>query len=240
VVGGDGYGVRDENLIDEYLKLKDYNENSYNVNVLGQWGVTNKDGKFCWAFHSGQIKSTTHDPERTTWATFDFNVNPMTCSVVQVFHEIKTIRAIESIKLENSNVYEMCERLNASYPGALWMITGDASGNSHSAMVKDNLTYYQIILMQMNLSMQQMQVPTVNPRIEDNKIVVNAVHKLWTVEIDPVNCAELIYDLQYVEVDGMGKIIKDRTSKAKFADFLDGWRYILNIAVKPYMNILGF
>jgi hypothetical protein len=82
-----------------------------------------------------------------------------------------------------------------------------------------------------------MQVPTVNPRIEDNKIFVNAVHKNWNVEIDPDKCKPLIYDLQYVEVDFDGKIIKDRSNTKRFSDFLDGWRYVLNIAVKPFFRI---
>lgn len=233
---------QDNHFIDaEYRKVLENkamsDPNLYKIYFKGEWGVENKEGKFCWAFDDSQVKPTTWDNERTTWATFDFNVNPMTCTVVQVLHEIQTVRAIESIKLDNSNVYEMCDRLLASYPDSLWMVTGDASGNSHSAMVKDSLTYYKIIQSQMNLSMQQMQVPTVNPRIEDNKIFVNAVHKNWNVEIDPDKCKPLIYDLQYVEVDFDGKIIKDRSNTKRFSDFLDGWRYVLNIAVKPFFRI---
>lgn len=211
--------------------------NLYKIYFKGEWGVENKEGKFCWAFDDSQIKPTTHEPDRTTWATFDFNVNPMTCTVAQVLHEIQTVRAIECVRLENSNVYEVCDRLKASYPEALWMITGDASGNSRSAMVKDNLTYYRIIMSELGLSLAQMQVPTINPRIEDNKILVNAIHKNWHIEIDPVKCKDLIYDLTYVEVDGKGDIIKDRSSSKKFADFLDNWRYLLNTAVKPYFRI---
>ncbi len=226
---------------DEYRKVLESkamsDPNLYKIYFEGEWGVENKEGKFAWAFHTGQIKPTEHDPARNTWATFDFNVNPMTCTVAQVFIETQTVKAIESIKLENSNIYAMCERLLATYTDALWMITGDASGNSTQALVKDNLTYYKIIMSQMRLSMQQIQVPSVNPRIEDNKILVNAVHKVWNIEIDPIKCKDLIFDLTYVEVDGEGKIIKDRSSTKKFADFLDGWRYLLNIAVKPYFKL---
>lgn len=211
--------------------------NLYKIYFKGEWGVENKEGKFCWAFDDSQVKHTEHNEEKPTWATFDFNVSPMTCTVAQIYYETNTIKAIECIKLDNSNVYEMCDRLLASYPDALWMVTGDASGNSHSAMVQDNLTYYMIIQNKLDLTNQQLQVPTINPRIEDNKIIVNAIHKTWNVEIDPDRCQELIFDLTYVEVNGKGEIVKDRSSSKKFADFLDNWRYLLNIAVKPYFKI---
>ncbi len=128
----------------------------------------------------------------------------------------------------------MCERLNAAYPDVLWMITGDATGQSRSAMVRDNVNYYQIISNELNLAPAQMLVPSVNPPIEANRLMVNAVHKNWNVEIDPQRCQPLIYDLTYVEVTGTGEIIKDRTTNKKFADFLDNWRYLINMAVRPH------
>ncbi len=233
-VDGNGKSFLTNKDIERLENLKMVDENQYAIYVLGQWGVDNKQGKFCWAFNRSQIKPTHHDPNRITWATFDFNVDPLTCTIVQVLPEITTIRAIECFKLSNSDIYKMCETINSAYPSALWNVTGDASGNSRSAMVRDNITYYQIIQELMNLNAQQIQVPSVNPRIEDNKILVNAVHKNWNVEIDPDRCEPLIYDLTYVEVNGRGEIIKDRSSKSKFADFLDNWRYVINIAVKPY------
>lgn len=231
------YGYRDENLIGVYDRLKEYDYDAYRVNVLGEWGVENKESKFVWAFSKSHIKETTHDPERITWATFDFNVNPLTCTVAQVFPDMKIIRAIECIKLQDSDIWKMCERIQSLYPGALWNVTGDATGQSRSALVRDNTTYYQIIQQQLKLLNSQIKVPTVNPPVEENRILVNAVHKNWTVEIHPTKCQPLIYDLTYVEVNGKGEIIKDRSSSKKFADFLDNWRYLLNTAVKPHFNL---
>lgn len=239
MVGADGYGSRDQNLIDEYEKLKDYDENSYRVNVLGEWGVANKEGKFCWAFDESQIKPTNHDPSMITWATFDFNVSPMTCTIAQVLPETTTLRCIECIKLDNSNIWEMCDRILASYPNALWMVTGDASGKNASALVQDNMNYYTIIMQKLGLTMQQIQVPESNPRIRENRLLVNAVLKRWTVEIDPERCKPLIYDLRYVEVDREGNIVKDRSTESKKADFLDNFRYLCNIAIKPFLEFMG-
>lgn len=218
--------------------LKEVDENQYRIYVLGEWGVENKQGKFCWAFHNGQIVKTAHDKGTITWATFDFNRNPLTCTIAQVWPDKKLIRAIECIKLEDSDIWKMCDRIKAGYgSNMLWNITGDATGNSSSALVKDNVNYYEIICQQLNIMTRQLQVPTINPRIADNKLIVNACHKLWRVEIDPDKCKPLIYDLTYVEIDEENQIIKDRTSAKKESDFLDNWRYLINVAVKPFLEI---
>lgn len=237
-VNGFGENFLTPEDIEELERLKLVNENQYNIYVLGLWGIDNKEGKFVWAFSNTQVKKgLKHDPDRITWASFDFNVNPVTCTIAQVFPEIETVRALECFKLENSDIWEMCKRVQAAYPFALWNVTGDATGQSRQAISKDNMTYYQIILQLLNLAPQQIKVPSVNPNIEDNQIFVNAVHKNWWVEIDEDKCSPLIYDLRYVEVNGKGEIIKDRTSTKKFADFLDNWRYFLNVAVKPHFNL---
>jgi len=45
MVGGIGFGFRDENLIKVYEDMRVKNENFYNVNVLGEWGVKDKNKK---------------------------------------------------------------------------------------------------------------------------------------------------------------------------------------------------
>lgn len=236
-VNGHGKSFLTNEDIEALEMLRHVNENQYLIYVLGEWGVDNTESKFVWSFNQSQKKPTFHDPERITWATFDFNVNPLTCTVAQVFPETKTIRGIECIKLQDSDIWKMCEKIQALYPGALWNVTGDATGQSRSALVRDNTTYYQIIQQQLKLLNSQIKVPSVNPPVEENRILVNAVHKNWTVELDPTKCQPLIYDLTYVEVNGKGEIIKDRSSSKKFADFLDNWRYLLNVAVKPHFNL---
>lgn len=231
--------------IKELERLKDVDENQYRIYTLGEWGLENKEGKFCWAFTQAQVKKPILEPERVHWATFDFNVNPLTCTVAQVFPGIQTIRALECFQLANSDIWQMCERLKAAYPDVIWKVTGDASGKNRQAISRDNLNYYHIIKAQLGLTMDQLVVPSSNPGIEENKILVNAMHKNWTVEIDPDKCKPLIYDLTYVEVGGDGRIIKGEnrngsntdSNKKKYADFLDNWRYLINVAVGPHIRI---
>lgn len=97
--------------VKEYERLKLISENQYRIYVLGEWGIEDKQKKFAWAFdekiHVQPAKDNPElvrwNPEFITWLTFDFNVNPMTCTVLQ--HYDDAIRGIECIRLENSIVY---------------------------------------------------------------------------------------------------------------------------------------
>jgi phage terminase large subunit len=48
--------------IRELERLKNINENQYRIYVEAQWGIDNKEGKFCWAFDRSQVKPTELDP----------------------------------------------------------------------------------------------------------------------------------------------------------------------------------
>lgn len=240
----DGKSFLTEMDVKELERLKTISENHYRIYVLGEWGIDNKESKFCWAFNRDQIKKTEHDESIITWASFDFNVNPMSCIIAQVIPEETILRAIECIKLENSDVWKMCDRLLAYPANTMWMITGDASGANRSAVMEDNRNAYMIIREKLMIMNEQIKVPLSNPSQVDNRLLVNAVHKNWTVEIDPDKCKPLIFDLQYVEVDDKGKILKgeDRGGSEtignlkKYSDQTDCWRYLINIAILPHMN----
>ena len=105
--------------IAELERLKQINENQYRIYVLAEWGVDSSDSKFCWAFNREHIKETELEPGRGVWASFDFNVNPLTCTVAQVYPRNANHRAIECIKLENSDIWKMCHRLSANLPQAV-------------------------------------------------------------------------------------------------------------------------
>lgn len=224
-----------------------YLQNQYRIYTLGEWGIENKEGKFAWAYSDKEhIKPTVLVDNEPIYLSYDFNVNPLASIVCQIFPDIKTLRVIKCIKLQNSDIWKMCAVQKAEYmtkvDWRLWKVTGDATGQARSAASKDNMTYYHIIMSELELMSNQMYVPTSNPNIEENQVIVNAVLRDWTVEIDPINCKDLIDDLRYVEIDELKKIIgkvaivKDRSAKHKYADFLDAFRYAINTFVKPYLD----
>lgn len=237
VVGGDGYGFRDQNLIDEYERMKSIDENWYNVNVLGMWGVANKEGKFAYAFSKTKhvFEGLEYNDHYELYLSFDFNVNPITCLAAQHYNE--TTYCLRSFQLGNSNIYELCDLIRATYPTALYIVTGDATGRATSALVHDNLNYYKIIKQQLELTDGQIKVPTINPSLVENRVVVNAVLQTRDIKIDSQLCSPLIYDLTYCEVDADNKLVKDRANDKRNSDHLDTFRYYLNLIYKNILRI---
>jgi len=222
-------------------QLKTINENQYRIYVLAEWGIDDTTNKFAWSFerlkHVGDCK---YNSEEMLYLSFDFNVNPITCLAIQ--HYDDCIHVLESIKLDDSNIYELCNVIKSKYPQSMIMVTGDASGKNASAMVKDKLNYYSIIKSELQLSDSQFAVPSVNPSLVENRVLVNAVLQNYEVLINEKTNQPLIFDLQYVEVDEYNKIKKDNRSDDKQkADILDCFRYYLNSFHKNIVKMnLGY
>jgi PBSX family phage terminase large subunit len=202
----------------------------YQVFTLGKWGNRKNEDPFCYTYNRQKhVKTTTLDRRREVLLSFDFNVNPITCGVYQWIEEIRTLRGIETIKKDNSNIYVLCEYIAIKYKGCVFKVTGDATGQNTTALVQDGINYYTVIKQKLNLSVTQIKTPSVNPKIEENRVLVNAAFHTINVELDPVNCKHLIFDCENVSVTDMGKIDKgDRSNPKKRSDHMDHFRYLLN------------
>lgn len=173
------------------------------------------------------IGTTVLDRTKEVYLSFDFNRNPISCNITQWYND--TIFGIETIKLENSDIYKLCDYILAHYPRCLFMVTGDATGKASTALVQDNVNYYTVIKSKLNLSWSQIKVPTVNPKLEENKVLVNAVLYNYKVVLDGEKCKHLIFDLENVKILPDGSIDKtDRKDPTKQADALDTFRYFIN------------
>jgi hypothetical protein len=161
------------------------------------------------------------------YLSFDFNRNPITCGVFQHYHD--QILGVEQIKLDNSNIYALCDYINVKYPNCMFVVTGDATGKAGSALQKDDTSYYTVIKSKLKLSNSQFRVPTVNPRVEENRVLVNSVLHNKRVTLDADKCKGLIFDLEYAQVLPDGSLDKtNRNDPTKQLDALDCFRYYLN------------
>lgn len=201
----------------------------YKVFTLGRWGNRKNEDPFCYTFdRSKHVRATELNRRFEVKLSFDFNVNPITCGVFQDY-DPEWIYGIESIKLDNSDIYKLCDYILEHYPGCLFVVTGDATGQNTSALVQDGINYYTVIKTKLNLGQGQIKVPTVNPKVKENRVLVNAVFHIKKVALDPVRCKGLIYDCENVSVNDMGDIDKgDRSNPKKRADHLDNFRYYCN------------
>jgi hypothetical protein len=163
--------------------------------------------------------------------TFDFNKRPISASVWQYING--HLYGIESIKLDGSDIYKLCDYINLHYPNALWLVTGDATGQSTTALVEDNLNYYTVIKSKLSLGGGQLKVPSVNPPIKENQVLVNAVLAMVPTTIDPIKCKDLIFDFENVRMLPDGSIEKrNREDPTQQADLLDGFRYLCDTFFK--------
>jgi PBSX family phage terminase large subunit len=200
----------------------------YKVFTLGLWGNVQVGDPFCLTFDKTKhVAPTTLNRQYEVKLSFDFNVNPITCQVFQDYNNWSY--GIESIKLDSSDIYKLCDYIMIKYQGCLFIVTGDATGQNTVALVQDGINYYTVIKNKLNLSVKQIKVPSVNPKVKENRVLVNAFFSLCNVSLDPVNCKGLIFDLENVAVNDVGEIDKgDRNNPKKRADNLDGCRYYIN------------
>lgn len=110
-----GYGYRDQNLIDTYENLRLTNYNSYKVNVLGEWGKTTFGGEIlkCW---KSEIHTGIHpyNADLAIHLIFDENVNPyFPVGIFQIDENGKDSHMIACVALRNpdNTISAMCRIL---------------------------------------------------------------------------------------------------------------------------------
>jgi hypothetical protein len=115
------------------------------------------------------------------------------------------------------------------YPNAFAIkVTGDASGNTTSGMVKDPTDYYRIIKDELQLGNEAFVVPKSNPYHTDSHLQLNTIYSRCPgVIVCKDEAADLIKDLLRIKDDGKHGIAKGQ-GEALQADLLDCNRYLFN------------
>lgn len=167
------------------------------------------------------------------YISFDFNVDPITAIASQYIDG--QIRVIKEFRLSNSNIYELCDRITATYPTAVLLVTGDATGHNRSALAVGNINYYTVIKEKLRLSDNQLKVPGVNPALSDSRVLCNSILQNFNFIVDE-SCKYLIEDLKYVEVNDKGEV--DKTKDKHRSHLSDCLRYLLSTFHGKLINIV--
>lgn len=207
-------------------QLKEIDPYYYQVYTLGKWGRRANNSPFFYAFdRSKHLTPTTYDPHHELLLSFDFNRSPITCQAWQYING--RLKGIRAMKLDNSDIYALCDHILSLFPGALYIVTGDATGKNSTALVQNGLNYYTVIKSQLRLAANQIKVPAKNPPLKESQVLSNAVLVKVPIDMDPVNMRPLIYDMEKVRVQADGNIEKkNRTDAAQQADQADCFRYL--------------
>ena len=207
--------------------------------IHGDW-TDFADRDHLWAFAydpARHIARQEHAADRNhvLYLSFDFNRNPICCSVLQRIGD--QLRVIETIKLAQSDINAMCQYIKTYYAGFLYQVTGDASGKNSTALVSDNINYYSVIRRELNLSQHQLLVPTANPPLAENQVLVNSLLAHYDIQINATKAKGLLYDLGNVKMHADGTIVKQhRSDPTQQADALDTFRYYCNVFHSDFLR----
>jgi len=94
--------------------------------------------------------------------SFDFNINPATCSVWQLSPG-KFIHCLKSYKIRNCTINQLCERILVDFPFAAFRVSGDPAGRARNqGFNSPNETMYTMIRHALNISLMQIDTPKIN------------------------------------------------------------------------------
>lgn len=178
-----------------------------------------------WLFAFDRRKHTAHvayDPSAPLVMSWDFNRNPMTCTLFQ--HINGQARGIDCIRLENATTRMVCQEIDRRYPGAFFLVTGDVAGKNATTL--SLLNNYDVVKAYFNLSKTQMQYSGSNPRLADSRYFINSLFEQYDIVFDIDRCQPAIFDFENVIADEENRPVKTtRDNIAQQADFLDNVRY---------------
>ncbi len=192
-----------------------------------------------WLFAFNREKHTGHvayDPDAPLVMSFDFNRNPMTCTLFQ--HVNGQARGIDCIRLENATTRMVCEEIDKRYGQyhPFYLVTGDCAGRNATTL--SLLNNYDVVKAYFGLSRSQMQYSGTNPRLADSRYFINSLFEQYDIVFDAERCKPAIFDFENVLADEENRPVKTaRENIAQQADFLDNVRYYFHRYYKELQQI---
>lgn len=214
---------------DDVRRLESYktiNELFYQVYCLGDWGVVDTSNKFLYNFKKDvHVMECARVKGQPIHISFDFNLEPFAAVVYQPSRNGNGMRFFDLIRLDNSDIYQVCDVIKANYPKEFYIVTGDRTGYNRTGTTRGKTSYWQIIKEQLDLSDPQIRLRNKNLDLVQSRVLCNSALKFKNIIIDP-SLVELLEECMYAQVDNKGELIKDRVKNKN--DFLDCFRYALD------------
>jgi hypothetical protein len=237
------------NTKEQWRNWENLDDAFYRRMILGERTIEIKDAFMYAMSDERNIASGLQlDDKEYIWLSFDFNVDPMTCVVMQT-DSVSYIRFLKEFRIENSDTYEMCEQVAEYIKGNehLVLVTGDASGQNRMAGVRGHINQYQIIKEQLGLRNSQFRLMKSNPGISDSRTFCNAIiSKFPCVQFDE-SMEHTIRDLKYVvttiDKEGNMGIMKTGVNpyltidNSKLGHLLDCVRYALHASLHHWLKL---
>lgn len=168
--------------------------------IEGDWNTFENKNPFFYAFKDEFKQPCERNMAAPLYLSFDFNINPATCSVWQ-FAMGKYIHCLKAYKVANCSIDELCQRIRGDYPGALLKITGDPAGKARNqGFARANDTMYTMIRKALNVSEMQIDSPQINYAGEnywrEMRVLINSIFQNHpNIKIHPIDAADLLSDI---------------------------------------------
>lgn len=208
---------------------------------FGDWNVREDVlNPFAFNFDPARHIGRTGLMDKQLHLSIDFNLNPFCVIAFHIWrdNEGEHMHVVDEISIENGSVNKMIDEIKARYGKYVpnIRITGDYNGHKREISQQDNASNY--LLLQRGLRIRENQIVTpVNPTHDNSRTDCNYfLHSFPDFKISD-KCKGLIFDLQNVECDAFGQIIKkSRTDLTQQADRLDCLRYAINAFMIPWIE----
>lgn len=180
-----------------------------------------------WLFAFNRERHTGHveyDPNAPLVMSWDFNRNPMTCTLFQ--HVDGQVRGVDCVRMENATTHMVCGEIDRRYGqyNPFYLVTGDCAGKNATTL--SLLNNYDVVKAYFGLSKSQMQYSGANPRLADSRYFMNSLFEQYDIVFDKERCKPAIFDFENVLADEENKPVKtSRDNVSQQADFLDNVRY---------------
>ena len=209
--------------------------------LYGDWRVGHKPERpFAHLFDAERhVKAAERRALDIHHVSVDFNVEPFCAVVAHIWTDAKGdhIHVRDEISIKDGTVHSMAQRILAICPHRhLIHLTGDRNGQSRRIGTRDNIPLFEELRRELGISQRQLAVPPNPTHLLSREEVNFCLMYHPDLRIDPA-CTKLITDLQTVEIDADGRIVKDDRSQAnKQADLLDCLRYLLHTRAAQWIK----
>jgi hypothetical protein len=195
--------------------------------------------------HAAGVDRTRHvgkaqrRPNDTVYFSIDFNVEPFTATASHIWQDQSGphFHTFAEVAVKEASIEAMANWMREVCPMShLMRITGDRGGMSRGIGTQGPMRLFDMLRKELRLSPNHFLVPA-NPTHLQSREDVNYVLSAHPDVVIDTTCTRLITDMQVVEVDGSGKIIKsDRSKAAQQADAQDCWRYACNTYLRNWID----
>jgi len=197
----DNIFIDQEEYHSKLLKIRDIDENLYNVWANGEWGIPDYSKLFMKNYRKDQHLSTDiiFNPDRQLLLSWDFNVNNSALISQEDDHNIFRLKEYRN---DHMDIQDICTEIINDM--AIWgyspehlLVTGDASGGNRSGLTRGNKNAFEIIGNLMSLGEDNFSVVRANPGLNSSRVFSNILLKNEPAYlINPDTCPELIKDIE--------------------------------------------